>query len=214
MKDFLNFSGTLRGALDELVQRIQSSLVVVRGHRFGAGAGIIWDSSGLILTNHHVIGKHTPVVLLQDDRELEARLVAQDEEVDLALLAVEAADLASVQPAPSLPRVGEMVFAFGHPWGQRGYVSSGIVSALPTAQTRGTRGSLTLIRTDAPLAPGNSGGPLVNGAGEVVGINAMIVGGDQSIAIPVSLAREFVQNALSARGPAHTPDRPDPKGVI
>lgn len=214
MQDFLKFSGTLREALDELVERLQSSLVVVRSHRFGGGAGIIWDSSGLILTNHHVVGKHNPVVLLQDDRELEARLVAQDPEVDLALLTVKAPDLVAVRPAPSLPRVGEMVFAFGHPWGQRGYVSSGIISALPTARTHGVRGSLTVIRTDAPLAPGNSGGPLVNGAGEVVGINAMIVGGDQSIAIPASLASEFVQNALAHRGSPHTPDRPGPEGVL
>jgi len=214
MKDFLNFSGALRTALDELVQRLQSSLVVVRSHRFGGGAGFIWDSSGLILTNHHVVGKHPAVVLLQDDRELEAHLVAQDPEVDLALLAVSAPDLAAARLAPSLPRVGEMVFAFGHPWGQRGYVSSGIVSALPTARTHGVHGSLTVIRTDAPLAPGNSGGPLVNGAGEVIGINAMIVGGDQSIAIPVSLAREFVQNAISHQGYPNTLNRSDPVGAI
>jgi serine protease Do len=214
MKDLLNFSGTLRGALDDLVQRIQSSLVVIHSRRSGGGAGFVWDASGLILTNAHVVGMHAPLVVLQDDRELEARLVAQDAEVDLALLEVRAAKLPAARTALSLPRIGEMVFAFGHPWGQRGYVSSGIVSALPTARTGGSRGSLTVIRTDAPLAPGNSGGPLVNGAGEVIGINSMIVGGDQSIAIPVSLAREFVQSVLSRQERAHTPSRPDMEEVF
>jgi len=214
MQNFLKFSVTLREALDELVQSLQSSLVVVRGHRFGAGAGIIWDSSGLILTNQHVVGEDPPVVLLPDNREVEARLVAQDAQVDLALLAVQAPDLTAVRPAPSLPRVGEMVFAFGHPWGQRGYVTSGIVSAVGAPRTAGSQHSLMVIRTDAPLAPGNSGGPLVNGAGEVVGINAMIVGGDQSIAIPVSVAHTFVQNALAHPGSARPPDRPDLQGVL
>jgi len=212
MKDLLNFSGTLREALAGLAERIQSSLVVIRGRRFGGGAGFIWDEHGLILTNSHVVGKQAPRVVLQDDRELEARLVAQDAEVDLALLAVEAADLPAASRAASLPRIGEMVFAFGHPWGQRGYVSSGIVSALPMARTGGSR-RLTLIRTDAPLAPGNSGGPLVNGAGEVIGINSMIVGGDQSIAIPISLAQEFVRSALPHLGPAYSRGREDREEV-
>jgi len=200
MKDLLNFSGALRGALGDLVGRIQSSLVVIRNRRFGGGAGFIWDARGLILTNSHVVGKHSPLVVLQDNRELEARLVARDAEIDLALLAVEAAELPAARTAAALPRIAEMVFAFGHPWGQRGYVSSGIVSALPTART-GIRGRMTLIRTDAPLAPGNSGGPLVNGAGEVIGVNSMIVGGDQGIAIPIALASEFVQGALSVAPP-------------
>src|SRR5271157_4279378 len=103
MQNFLKFSVTLREALDELVQSLQSSLVVVRGHRFGAGAGIIWDSSGLILTNQHVVGEDPPVVLLPDNREVEARLVAQDAQVDLALLAVQAPDLTAVRPAPPCP---------------------------------------------------------------------------------------------------------------
>jgi len=213
MKDLPDFSGALRGALADLAARIQSSLVVVRNRSSGGGAGFVWEEHGLILTNSHVVGKHAPRVVLQDDRELEARLVAQNAEIDLALLAVDAAELPAARIAASLPRIGEMIFAFGHPWGQRGYVSSGIVSALPTARA-GLRGNLTLIRTDAPLAPGNSGGPLVNGAGEVIGVNSMIVGGDQSIAIPIALAQEFVQSAHFPPGSTANSEREDREEVL
>src|SRR5918911_476973 len=190
----MNFNGTFTQVIDEIVQRVMPSLVIVRGHRFGAGAGIVWDANGLILTNNHVVGRHTPRVILQNDREYEARLVARDPDVDLALLSIDATGLTPLKPAPVLPRVGEMVFAFGHPWGQRNTVTRGIVSALVTAQNR--RGDkLPVVRSDAPLAPGNSGGPLVNAKGEVVGINAMIVGGDQSVSIASSVAVDFVKKA-------------------
>jgi len=205
MNAFEQLSASLTGALDELVRGVRPSLVV-GGDRFGAGAGIVWDAQGLILTNSHVVNGRTPVVMLHDDREFEARLVGRDAEIDLALMEINARDLPAARVAESEPRVGEMVFAFGHPWGQREYVSSGIVSAVSTAQTRGARGSIPVIRSDAPLAPGNSGGPLVNGSGEVVGINAMIVGGDQSISIPASVARQFVRKALSERPRQRTPD--------
>ncbi|HEX7262497.1 MAG TPA: trypsin-like peptidase domain-containing protein, partial [Luteolibacter sp.] len=82
----MNFNGRFTQVIDELVQRVMPSLVVVRGHRFGAGAGIVWDTGGLILTNNHVVGRHSPVVILQDDREYESRLLARDPDVDLALL--------------------------------------------------------------------------------------------------------------------------------
>jgi serine protease Do len=89
-----------------------------------------------------------------------------------------------------------MVFAFGHPWGQRNTITRGIVSALLSAQNR--RGDkVPIIRSDAPFAPGNSGGPLVNASGEVIGINAMIVGGDQSVSIAASVVSNFVNKATA-----------------
>ena len=194
----MNFNGTFTQVIEELVQQVLPSLVVVRGHRFGAGAGIVWDANGLILTNNHVVGRRLPIVVLQNDRENESRLLARDPDVDLALLSIEATQLSPLKPASVSPRVGEMVFAFGHPWGQRNTVTRGIVSALVSAQNR--RGDkLPVIRSDVPLAPGNSGGPLVNASGEVIGINAMIVGGDQSVSIAASVAREFVQKSLASR---------------
>ena len=194
----MNFNGTFTQAIGDLVERVMPSLVVVRGHRFGAGSGIVWDTSGLILTNNHVVGRRNPVVILQDNHEYESRLLARDPDVDLALLAIDAADLNALAAAPASPRVGEMVFAFGHPWGQRNTVTRGIVSALVLAQNR--RGDrLPVVRSDTPLAPGNSGGPLVNAKGEVVGINAMIVGGDQSVSIAASVAVDFVEKATRNR---------------
>ncbi len=143
-----------------------------------------------------MVGRHNPIVILQDDREYESRLLARDPDVDLALLSIDATDLTPLMPAPVSPRVGEMVFAFGHPWGQRNTVTRGIVSALMHAHNR--RGEkLPVVRSDVPLAPGNSGGPLVNAKGEVVGINAMIVGGDQSVSIAASVANDFVKKAIS-----------------
>ena len=192
----MNFNGTFTQVITDLVEQVLPSLVVVRGRRYGAGSGIVWDANGLILTNNHVVGRHMPIVVLQDDREYESKLVARDPNVDLALLSIEAADLTPLKPAPASPRVGEMVFAFGHPWGQRNTVTRGIVSALVSAQNR--RGdTLPIVRSDAPLAPGNSGGPLVNARGEVVGINAMIIGGDQSVSIASSVAVDFVTKALA-----------------
>jgi serine protease Do len=209
----MNFNGTFTKVIEELVQQVMPSLVVVRGHRFGAGSGIVWDANGLILTNNHVVGRRLPIVVLQDDREYESRLLARDPDVDLALLTIEAANLTSLKPASVSPRVGEMVFAFGHPWGQRNTVTRGIVSALASAQNRSGQ-KVPIVRSDAPLAPGNSGGPLVNASGEVIGINAMIVGGDQSVSIAASVAREFVKKALASRKTEERPGNRVPQDVI
>src|SRR5512134_1116447 len=209
----MNFNGTFTQVIDDLVQQVLPSLVVVRGHRYGAGSGIVWDANGLILTNNHVVGRRTPIVLLQDDREYESRLVARDPDVDLALLSIDAANLTPLKPVSGSPRVGEMVFAFGHPWGQRNTVTRGIVSALVSAQNR--RGdTLPIVRSDAPLAPGNSGGPLVNANGEVVGINAMIIGGDQSVSIAASVAVDFVRKATANRSFAAKMTQSTPNDVI
>jgi serine protease Do len=207
----MNFNGAFTEAIEGLVKRVMPSLVVVRGHRFGAGAGIVWSADGLILTNNHVVGRRTPLVVLSDNREFEAKLIARNKDMDLALLSINAANLSPVVPASVPPRIGEMVFAFGHPWGERNIVTRGIVSAALSAQTRnGER--FPVIRSDATLAPGNSGGPLVNARGEVIGVNAMIMGGDQSLAIAVSVAREFVSEALAANRTESK--RPIPEGAI
>ena len=207
----MNFNGTFTQVISDLVQEVMSSLVIVRGHRFGAGAGIVWDSDGLILTNNHVVGRRRPIVILQDDCEYESRLIARDPDVDLALLSIDATGLAPLRPAAVSPRVGEMVFAFGHPWGQRNTVTRGIVSALVHAHNRHGE-KLPVVRSDVPLAPGNSGGPLINARGEVVGINAMIVGGDQSVSIGASVAAEFAKKSISEW--ARERAQPAPNDVI
>jgi serine protease Do len=95
-------------------------------------------------------------------------------------------------------KVGQFVFAVGHPWGQIGYVTMGIISAITSATTHDKR-EVPIIRTDVALAPGNSGGPLVNVVGGVIGINTMIVGGDQGVAIPSQVANSFLEQLLPSR---------------
>jgi serine protease Do len=176
-----------------VIAEARPSLVTVFAKRYGAGAGILWNADGLVLTNRHVLGHQKPKVLLADERQFDAEVVASDEEIDLALLRIDGNELLAARIGDSTQlRVGELVLTLGHPWGQRNAASFGIVSQLTDARTQGRRGLIPIIRTDARLAPGNSGGPLLNAAGEVVGINTMIVGGDQGIAIPSAVALEFV----------------------
>ncbi len=203
----------LASAAAEMVRRVQRSLVVLHNGHHGVGAGIVWgrDPRGgmLILTNHHVVDHQGMTwgrradgqqlrAELEDSTEVPVRLLAKDAEVDLALLAVDIADLpvAMVADAHGL-RVGQLVLAVGHPWRQRGVVTAGLVSSLTKAKTDGRRGSVDVIRSDARLAPGNSGGPLVNANGAVVGINTLIVGGDQGIAIPSYVANDFVEQSFN-----------------
>jgi len=172
-------------ALSEVVQRAQRSLVMVQNGGRGAGAGIVWRANGLIVTNYHVVGNGRVQVIPQDGRARPARVVRQDAEIDLAVLQVDDSDLPVALIADSRGlQVGQPVLALGHPWGQRNAVSVGVISALSQASIGGQRGSLPVIRSDVHLAPGNSGGPLVNLSGGVIGINTLIVGGDQGIAIP------------------------------
>jgi len=193
---------TLAACLSEVTARVQHSLVSIRDGRRGMGAGVIWREDGLIITNHHVVAHRKPQVLLADGRELAAQVLALEEDFDLALLKIEAQNLPAALVGNSRGlRVGEFVLAVGHPWGQKGFVTGGLVSALSKAQSRGGR-RVDIIRSDVGLAPGNSGGPLVNASGAVVGINTMIVGGDQGVAIPSHVAVSFVESVLRKNGSA------------
>lgn len=209
----MDFNGSFNQVTEELVMKVLPSLVIVRGHRFGGGAGFIWSADGLVLTNNHVLGRRTPVVKLNDESEHEAKLISRSAEEDLALLKIEASNLTPLEPALENPRVGEIAFAFGHPWGMRNSVTRGIVSALLNARTSQGQ-TLPVIRSDAPLAPGNSGGPLVNSRGQVIGINAMIMGGDQSLAISVQAARDFVKKVVGEEKIGVGDQQPIPEGVL
>ena len=193
-------SQSIADELANLNQRAQRSVVVVHNGRMGAGAGVIWRSDGYIVTNQHVIARGKPRVTLADGREYPARPIARKSDIDLALLHIEAVDLPTALIADSRDlKVGEMVMAIGHPWGQLGAVSGGIISSLGEAKTRKGGDSVPIIRSDVLLAPGNSGGPLVNAAGGVIGINTMVVGGDLGVAIPSHLVQEFVEQAIKER---------------
>lgn len=197
-----SLSGQFSELLAELLSEVRQSLVIVQAKRFGAGAGIIWDSSGLVLTNNHVLGrKSSALVTLSDDRQVEARLVARDAEIDLALLQLPGMEIPAATIGDSTElRVGDLVFALGHPWGRRNAATVGVVSHLSTARTRGKRGLIPIIRTDAYLAPGNSGGPLLNAAGEVIGINTMVINGNEGVAVPSAVAVDFVAHISQTEG--------------
>ncbi len=197
MIDRASHLNTIAAAFDDLVQRVHRSMVVVQNGGQGAGAGIIWRQDGVILTNNHVVQRRRPVVTVPGGEEYRAELIDRDPEIDLALLRIKARNLPPALVADSRNlRIGELVLAVGHPWGQRGAVTMGVVSGLGQAETTGPRKAVPIIRSDVLLAPGNSGGPLVNARGAVVGINTMIVGGDQGVAIPSHLASIFVEEAL------------------
>ncbi|HNB52397.1 MAG TPA: trypsin-like peptidase domain-containing protein, partial [Anaerolineales bacterium] len=181
-----------------LITRVRKSLVVVQNGSSGAGAGVVWGK-GLILTNNHVAVHDKPDVILPDGETIRARVIARDPEVDLALLSADLNGTPALSFADSRRvRPGELVLAIGHPFGQRNVVTMGVVSSVDTAQTNGARKSIPVIRSDVVLLPGNSGGPLVNAAGEVIGINTLVVGGDQGYAIPAHLADAFI-NGLKAK---------------
>lgn len=165
---------------------------MIRNGQLSAGAGIILDEA-TILTNNHVVQHESPLVILPNGLERQAHLKTRDPEIDLALLKVEAEGLSPIAIADSRNlKTGELVFAVGHPFGHRDVTTMGIISSIDSAQTSGKRSSIPIIRTDVVLMPGNSGGPLVNASGEVIGINTMVVGGDQGYAIPIHLMEELL----------------------
>ena len=188
----------LDGAIIEMIDRVQPGVVQVRSEGRGIGAGVIWRSDGQIITNHHVVtGDNQPrkvEVLLTDGREFPASVVALNPTLDLALLQIAATGLPAIQASTASQRVGELVFAVGHPWGVRGVVTAGIISGLGEVNVPGSRSGrkARYIRSDVRLQPGNSGGPLLNAEGAVVGINAMIFGGDLGVAIPGTAVSEWL----------------------
>ena len=186
----------LNAALDELLERVRPLLALVSNGRRGAGAGVL-AGDGLVLTNLHVVGRARSVqVQLEDGSSYDARVIASDPHVDLALLQIPSDGHAARGIFERHAAPGELVFAFGHPWGQRNVLTGGVLSAVTSL--RGRHGDLPVLRADVQLAPGNSGGPLLNATGEVIGLNAMIFGGDQSVAIPASLIQSFLAGARKA----------------
>lgn len=173
-------------ALVEIFERVQPSIVQVHTEGRGGGTGVIWHEDGRIITNNHVVARDDAQVqvALVDGRTLEATVLHRNPRLDLALLQVTGDNLKALPVGDSARlRVGEWVFAIGHPWGQRWVVTAGIVSAMSSVKIDDDL-TTKYIKSDVLLAPGNSGGPLLNADGRVVGINAMILGGDLSVSIP------------------------------
>jgi serine protease Do len=168
----------------------------------GLGSGFIISSDGYVMTNHHVVeGADEIIVTLPDKREFKARLIGSDRRTDVALVKIDATGLPTVPIGdPAKLKVGEWVIAIGSPFGLDNTVTAGIVSA----KGRETGDYLPFIQTDAAVNPGNSGGPLINMRGEVVGINSQIFTTSGayagiSFAIPIDEAMR-VQEQLRTTG--------------
>lgn len=167
----------------------------------GEGSGFIVRSDGIILTNAHVVsGADEVLVKLTDRREYLAKVLGVDKRTDVAVLKIDAGNLPVVILAkPQLPQVGEWVLAIGSPFGFENTVTAGVISA--TRRSLPGDGFVPFIQTDVAVNPGNSGGPLINLRGEVVGINSQIYsrsGGYQglSFAIPIDVAQRVEQQIL------------------
>ena len=166
------------------------------------GSGVIVRSDGYILTNNHVIDGATDItVTLADKRELKAKVIGSDPKTDIAVLKIDASNLATVPLADSTKaRVGDLVLAMGSPFGLGQTVTMGIISA-QGRNNLGIEDYEDFIQTDAPINPGNSGGALINTRGELVGINTAILannGGNQGVgfAVPVSLASQVMTQVM------------------
>lgn len=189
----------LAGETAALAEMARRSVVVVYS-RHGHGSGVVWDRQGLVVTNHHVAPGERADVELDDGRRLSASVIARDERNDLALLRLGAqgVSLTGLTAPPvgdsKTLQVGELILAVGHPRGVRGATTLGIVSALGSRTWRG-HARRELLQADIDLAPGSSGGPLVNAAGEVVGIASMVMSPGIALAIPSHLVMRFVAQA-------------------
>jgi len=190
-----SFEGRFSADAGNLADLLAHAVVEIHSPR-GGGAGIIWGDSGLIVTNAHCVPRGAPVRVDSGGRTQSADVIAYSRDHDLALLRAAAVSgpLLELRDVHSL-RPGEIVFAHGHPLGMSHSLTMGAIHGVATHPRTGEP---RFVVADVRLAPGNSGGALVDANGRLVGINSMVVGG-LGVAVPAVVAREFVMRAMSRR---------------
>ena len=182
----------------DIAERLRRSTVHVTegsGGQQGSGSGVIWNADGLILTNAHVARSDRPRIELWDGRAYEGQVDKRDSRRDLAAVRIPARDLPASTPGDSRAlRAGELVMAVGNPMGFIGALTTGVVHG--QGPLRGL-GRQSWVQAAVRLAPGNSGGPLADAQGRVIGINTMVVSGGLALAIPSHAVQQFVQSKAS-----------------
>jgi serine protease Do len=194
----------LSAEIEAVAARVRASVVLIESGR-GHGSGVVWNERGLVVTNHHVASKGSVRVELPSGPVVGATVLKSDPVVDLALLQIEPRDVATAPLHPAAIgdstrlRVGDLVIAVGNPLGVRGSAALGIVSGTQNGTWMG-RARTDIVQADIKLAPGNSGGPIVNVDGEVVGIASMVLSPGVAIAVPTHIVQRMARS-LDAQSP-------------
>ena len=173
----------------EIAEQLRRSTVLVYAGQRGNGSGVIWSADGVIVTNAHVARTSLMRVQLWDGREFDATLLSRDTRRDLAELRINAANLPAALAADSSQvRPGELAIAIGNPLGFVGALTTGVIQAVGPLRAFGSQ---PWVQADVRLAPGNSGGPLADARGRVIGINTMVAG-RLALAVPSNAVTDFL----------------------
>jgi len=178
----------------EIAEELRRSTVLIYSGGRGSGSGVIWSNDGTLVTNAHVVRSGRPMVELWDGREFEARIQSRDSLRDLAQLHIDATNLTAASAADSSQlRPGELAIAVGNPMGFVGALATGVIHGLGPVRGLGPH---SWVQAEVRLAPGNSGGPLADARGPIVGLNTMVAG-RLALAIPSNAVRDFISASPS-----------------